>query len=346
MRYKSRPKRRLQKLWLAPVVLLVLIAGGLGAVKHTYDVYLRPVSASQQTQIFTVDKGSSVKMIAAKLQDAHLIRSAWAFQLFAHGRGSSGRLQAGTYALSPSQGPAAILATMTKGKVTTQLITILPGRRIDQVRADLINAGFAPAEVDGALQPEQYADSPVMAFRPANNNLEGLLWPDSFQRDASTSPAAIIRQSLTAMGQHLSPDIQAAFAAQGLSPYRGLILASIVVQEVNKPDDQAQAAQVFLTRLRSGAMLGSDVTAKYGSIAAGREPSLNYDSAYNTHLHAGLPPGPISTINASSLNAAAHPAPTNWLYFVTGDDGMTHFSTNLQDHQALTEKYCHKLCSN
>jgi UPF0755 protein len=91
-------------------------------------------------------------------------------------------------------------------------------------------------------------------------------------------------------------------------------------------------------------MLGSDVTARYGAISAGKAPSLSYDSPYNTLLHPGLPPTPISTISISALAAAAHPAPTNWLYFVTGDDGTTYFSTNLKDHQALTQKYCHKLC--
>jgi UPF0755 protein len=148
------------------------------------------------------------------------------------------------------------------------------------------------------------------------------------------------------MGQHLTPAVQAAFASQGLSIYQGLTLTSIVLQEVNKPTDQAQAAQVFLTRLHTGMMLGSDVTARYGAIIAGQAPNLTYDSPYNTLLHTGLPPTPISTISQGALTATTHPAATNYLYFVTGDDGTTYFSTNLQDQQANTQKYCHKLCGN
>jgi UPF0755 protein len=148
------------------------------------------------------------------------------------------------------------------------------------------------------------------------------------------------------MGQHLTPEVQTEFASEGLSTYQGLILTSIVLQEVNKPTDQSQAAQVFLSRIKIGMMLGSDVTAYYGSIIAGQAPSLSYDSPYNTLIHTGLPPTPISTINASSLQAVTHPAATSWLYFVAGDDGTTYFSTNLQDQQANTAKYCHKLCSN
>lgn len=326
--------------------LVLLFVGGVVIARAAYNNGLKPVSSSQQTRIFTVEKGSSVKKIAGDLEKAKLIRSAWAFELYIHSKELSDRLQAGTYAFSPSQGTKEVVRIMTRGGVATRLVTILPGRRIDQVRADLINEGFTPEDVDSSLNPAAYADLPALAYKPAGvQTLEGLLWPDSWYRDANSHASDIIRQSLRAMGERLTPDIQAAFAAQSLTVYQGVILASIVEQEVNKPSDQAQAAQVFLTRLKSGSQLGSDVTARYGAIINGKSPSdLTYDSPYNTHLHPGLPPTPISSISADSLNAAAHPATTNWLYFVTGDDGNTYFSTNLQDHQALTEKYCHKLC--
>lgn len=333
-------------LYLA-LTLLTLCIGGVLVSRHVYYTGLQPYSNSQQTQIFTVEKGSSVKQIAASLENAHLIKSAWAFQLYVHSKELGTQLQAGTYAFSPSEGTVSIVSTLTKGKVATRLVTILPGRRIDQVRADLINDGFAPAEVDAALNPAAYADLPVLAYKPSSvTTLEGLLWPDSYQKDSATSASFIIRESLTAMGQHLTPEIQSAFATQGLSTYQGLILASIVVQEVNKPEDQSKAAQVFLSRLKVGMYLGSDVTAIYGAVNDGLSPNLDHDSAYNTRLHGGLPPSPISTINESSLAAVAHPASTNWLYFVAGDDGTTYFSSTLQEHQDLTAKYCHKLCGN
>lgn len=325
--------------------LVVLAFGGVIISRQTYQADLKPVSADQNTQIFTVKSGQSVKEIASNLQKAHLIRSAWAFELYVHSKELGDQLQAGTYALSPSEGTSTIVETMTKGKVTTRWVTILPGRRIDQVRADLINDGFAPSDVDRALDPSQYSDLPALAFKPSGvNTLEGLLWPDSFQKNSDTEPSFIVRESLTEMGQHLTPDVQAAFAAENLTTYQGLTLASMIEQEVSRQTDRPQVAQVFLTRLKNHSTLGSDVTARYGAIEAGQVPNLNYDSPYNTLKHPGLPPSPISTISASSLSAAAHPAPTNWLYFVTGDNGTTYFSTNLQDHEALTQKYCHKLC--
>ncbi len=341
-RYWGLPKR----VWFLLAGVIVIIMAGITISRHIYYQELGPVSNNQKTQIFTVEEGSSTKIIAVDLEKEHLIRSAWAFQLYIHSKELGSQLQAGTYALSPSQSTPQIVKTLSGGKVATRLVTILPGRRIDQVRADLINAGFAPNDVDQALDPAQYKDLQALAFKPADvNTLEGLLWPDSFQKDSSTSTSFIIRESLVEMGQHLTSDVQAAFTAEGLTTYQGLTLASIVTQEVNKPDDQAQAAQVFLTRLKNGMMLGSDVTTRYGAIAAGYAPSLTYDSVYNTHQHLGLPPTPISTVTETALAAAAHPAATSWLYFVTGDDGTTYFSSTLADHEALTAKYCHKLCS-
>lgn len=346
-RYKYAQKRRRipRQVYLLIAVLLVLVVGGIFVVRRIYDDGLQPYSSNQQTVLFTVEKGSSVKQIAENLEQKHLIKSAWALQRYVHSKELEDKLQAGQYAFSPSEGTISIVKTLTQGGVARNLVTIIPGRRIDQVEADLINDGFLPADVKAALDPAQYADLPVLSYKPASvTTLEGLLWPDSYQKDQSTSPSVIIRESLLAMGQHLTPDVQAAFAAEGLTTYQGLVLTSVIIQEVNKPADQAQAAQVFLSRLKAGMMMGSDVTARYGAIAAGKSPSLTYDSPYNTLIHTGLPPTPISAINSTSLAAATHPAATDWLYFVAGDDGTTYFSHTNEEHEALTAQHCHKLC--
>jgi UPF0755 protein len=335
-----------RRVWYLLLALIILGLVGVLVVRQLYNADLKPVSRDTQSQVFTVNDGDSVKEIADNLKHSNLIRSPWALELYVHSEELGSELQAGTYALSPSETTQAIITTLTKGKVTSRLVTILPGRRIDQVRADLINDGFSPSDVASALQPNQYDDLPALAYKPTMvTTLEGLLWPDSFQKDASTDASQIIRESLVEMGQHITPDVQAEFAAEGLTVYQGITLTSIVDQEVNKPTDQAQAAEVFLSRIKLNMPLGSDVTAFYGAIAAGKPASLTYDSPYNTLLHVGLPPTPISSISSSALQAVTHPASTNWLYFVTGDNGTTYFSTTEQDHEAQTAKYCHKLCA-
>jgi UPF0755 protein len=348
-RFKSR-RRRFNlptRVWSLLITLIILALGGIIVTRHVYNNYLQPVSSGQKSQVFNVESGSSVKLIADNLETDHLIRSSWALQLYVHSKDIASKLQAGTYAFSPSESTSQIVGILTKGRVATRLVTIFPGKRIDQVSANLINDGFSPSSVNSALTNlSQYSDLPVMAFKPANvNTLEGLLWPDSWYKDADTPASYIIRESLTEMGERLTPAVQAAFVSENLTVYQGITLTSIVESEVSKPADQTQVAQIFLSRLKSNSTLGSDVTADYGAIIAGHSKSLTYDSPYNTLIHTGLPPNPISTISTSALNAVTHPAATNWLYFVTGDDGTTYFSTNLQDQQANTQKYCHKLCS-
>lgn len=344
---QSRQQRRRlpRRLLLVAASLLIVLVVAVVAVRHFYNQNLRPVSASQQTQIVTIASGSSVKQIAQALVDQKVIRKAWAFEWYVHSMELSSKLQAGTYAIAPSNSLPQIASTLTKGKVATSLVTILPGRRIDQVRADLINDGFAVSAVNAALQPDQYRDLPVMNFVPAGTaTLEGFLYPDSFQRTEASDPSIIIRESLKAMGQRFTPDAQAAYAAQGLTVFQAVTLASMVEKEVARQSDRDQVAQVFLKRLAMDTSLGSDVTAFYGSVIVGRPPQIGYDSAYNTRLHKGLPIGPISNVTDSSLKAVAQPAGTDWLFFVSGDDGTTYFTRTGAEHQAAVDAHCTKLC--
>ncbi len=341
----SGRRRRMLNFGVFVACALAILIIATIVIYHIYDVNLEAPSTSQKSQIVIIKSGESVNAIADQLHNARLIKSAWSFEWYVRAQGVRGNLEAGTYSFTPSQDVESIVSTLTQGRVATKLVTILPGQRLDQIRSTLINDGFTPASVDAALQPGQYASLPALADKPAGANLEGLLYPDSFQKDANTNPKQIISESLQEMGNHLTPSLQAAFASEGLTTYQGIILASIVEQEVSKPSDQAQAAQVFLSRLKANMPLGSDVTAYYGSIVAGQAPSLTYDSPYNTLIHTGLPPTPISNVNEQALNAVAHPANTNWLYFVTGDNGTTYFETTAQQHQQDTINYCHKLCS-
>lgn len=331
---------------IASGIAVVMLLAGLAAflLWRNYQAGLRPVGGSDTTAI-TIEQGESVSSIAAKLKAAGLIRNTRSFEYYARLHKASQYLQAGSYEISPSQGVADIITQLTHGKVATTLVTILPGQRLDQIRQSLINQGFTEADVDAALQPAQYENSPVFVGKPASNNLEGYLYPDSFQRTTKTSAKDIVEQSLLQMQNNLTPTVRAGFDKQGISVYQGIVLASIVEKEVVRQDDRAQAAQVFLKRLRSGISLGSDVTAHYGSVLAGKGKDVTYDTPYNTRIRTGLPPTPISNVSQSSLMAVAEPAATDWLFFVAGDDGVTHFSKTVEEHEALAAKYCHVLCA-
>lgn len=339
MKYSSRKKlySRRQKIALVFfIILMVFLATVAGLVRKAYSDNLKPLNASDNTAIVvTVDPGSTYSVISRELQDKGVIKSDWAFEWYVRNNNLSSELKAGTYLFRPSQSVQEIVDKIVNAQVATDLVTILPGKRLHQIRESLIKDGFSEKEVDKALDPDQYRSNAALADLPKGASLEGYLYPESFQKTAETEPEQIIRQSLDEMNRYLSPEVREAFNEQGLTVHQGIILASLVEGEVSNDSDRAMVAQVFLKRLKEGIPLQSNATDEYAKI----------NPAYNSYKRKGLPPGPVSNVTTSALNAVAFPAQTDWLYFVSGDDGVTHFSKTLEEHEALTRKHCTKLCN-
>ena len=343
---KSINKPNLIKLiFIVVSALLLLSLTTVLIIRKTYNDKLNPVSASQKTQLVTIPLGSSVKEIGATLEEQGVIRAGWAFEWYVRNNNLRDKLQAGTYYFRPNQSTQEITNILTQGKVATDLVTILPGQRIDQIRTSLINAGFDEKSVDTALNPAEYANHPALVDKPKGASLEGYIYPESFQKTSETSPKTIIEASLDEMQKQLTPELRANIVKKGLTVHEGIILASIIEQEVSDPADKKTVAQVFLKRLREGKALESDPTALYGAILAGKTPSLTFESPYNTYTNKGLPPTPISNVSKNSLEAVAKPSNTSYLFFVAGDDGKTYFSSTLEEHEQLTAQHCKKLCS-
>lgn len=341
----NKNNMRVRKILLIGSTILLLAMGGvIFSVRRIYTQNLQPVSAAQRAQQVAIPIGSSAKEIAAILKEAGLIREAWAFEWYVRNHNLRDKMQAGTYSLRPNQSIPEIAAILTQGKVATDTVTILPAQRLDQIRKMLVNSGFNEADVDEALKPEHYSDHPALVDKPEGASLEGYLYPETFHKTATTKPGTIIRLALDETQAQLTPEVRAGIVKQGLTVHQGMILASIIEQEVSDAGDKKTVAQVFLKRLREDMALESDPTAHYGAIIAGAEPTLQFDSPYNTYKHKGLPAGPISNVGSASLRAVANPANSDYLYFVAGDDGKTYFSRSLQDHESLTRQHCKKLC--
>ncbi|MBI4033777.1 endolytic transglycosylase MltG [Candidatus Saccharibacteria bacterium] len=335
-----------RKFWLiALAAALVLVGGTAAALRVWYSNNLKPVSSSVETAFFTVSPGSGVHQIAFDLKSNGLIRSTNAFETYVTTNNYRGKLQAGTYRLSPSMGVRSIVAKMISGDVAKDLLTILPGKRLDQIKKAFIEAGYPKTEVNKAFSPANYAGHPALASLPKNTSLEGYLYPDSFQKQTNTPATTIVRQSLDEMARYLTPDVIGRFKAQNLGVFEGITLASIVLKETDNPSDQPTVAQVLLTRLARGIALQADATAFYATDIAGLPHSLKINSPYNTYLQTGLPPGPISNVTKEALLAVANPAKTDFLFYVTGDDGKTRFSRTVQEHEAAVQKYCKQRCA-
>ncbi len=341
-------KKRLKYLYVTIICIVLLLLATVMVLRNEYNKNISPVSSNTNIDIITIPPGSSLPQIASILKKANVIRSVWAFEWYVRNDGyASQYIEAGTYSLRQSQDVASIVLELTNGVQASNLVTILPGQRIDQIETSLIRDGYTKSAVTKALQITNYVNKySMLQYAPSDATLEGFLYPDSFARVNGTSVETIINESLAEMQSKLTADVVAGFASNGLNVYQGITIASIVEQEVNKVSDKPIVAQVFISRYKLGMSLGSDVTAYYGSIVAGQTPSLTYNSPYNTLLYSGLPPGPISNVDDASIQAVAHPSNTNYLYFVAGDNGTTYFSTTLAEHDAQTAQYCKKLCSN
>jgi UPF0755 protein len=254
-------------------------------------------------------------------------------------------LKAGSFELSPSMSTQEIVNVLVEGKEISSLFTIGPGLRVDQIRKRLIDAGFAEAEVDAALEPTQYADIAVARTIKPGATLEGYIYPESFRIDRATTPTQVVRRAITELDKIVTPDLAAKLEQKGLTIYDAITLASIIEKEVSSPEDRKKVAQVFLSRLESDMSLGADATYLYASAVYGGEPFPSNDSPYNTRKYGGLPPGPISNFSRTAIEAIAEPSGTNYLFYVTGDDGINYFTSTEAEHLAAVAKYCTITCA-
>lgn len=324
-------------------ILLIFLAVSYIAVDGWYKSNLRPIAASEGREVVVVvEPGSSLRTIAAQLQDAKVIRNGTVFTWYVERQNSRAELQAGTYRFNTAQSVEEIVKMLADGSVATNLFTILPGRRLDELEQEFIEFGFDEAEVSAAFNAKY--DHPLFAKAPANATLEGYIFPETYKLNVDSHPKDILVASFDQFYKHIDANVRAGLSKQNLSLHQAVILSSIIEQESGNPTDNPAIAQVFLKRLKRNMALGSDVTFFYAAAVTGQKPSPELDSPYNTRIHKGLPPGPIGNFNLAALEAVVKPADTDWLYFVAGDDGKTYFSKTEEEHQKLVDQYCLKKC--
>lgn len=337
---KLQDKRKIAAI-IAGIALVVVLSAFV-FVRQWYNYNLRPVSTEYSEQITVIESGSTTSEIAEQLESEGLVRNARVFDWYVNNLDTDKFLQAGTYKLSPSYSTQEIAEIILDGRVDTSLITIAPGRRLDQVAKSLVDQGFTPEEVQQALFGSY--SHPIFQDKPADTTLEGYVFPESYQITNSSTARSVVEHSLDTFYSLLTNDIMSGISSEGLNLYEAITLASIVQMETSDPETQKMVAGVFLNRLEVGLPLGADPTFRYASAIEGVEDQIDIDSPYNTRIYTGLPPGPIANFNISALEAVAMPTDSEYLYFVSGDDGNTYFAITFEEHQANVAKYCIDLC--
>ncbi len=349
----KKPRRRWRWVVLALGVAVALVIAGSMV---WYARAQRPVQNGVAEKVtLTIEPGTTPDQIASQLKSSGLIRSELAFSIYTRLAGVRGALQAGDYRLAPTESLAGIVDALQQGQSAEFSITFYPGATLydptdieDNKRTDvytmLVRAGYSDAEVRAALEAEY--DHPLLASKPNDASLEGYVYGDTYQFSTGASIEDILTRTFDEFYDEITErDLLAQLKKQDLTLHEGIILGSIIEREVSgRVEDQKQVSQIFHLRLDEGMTLGADATFMYAAQQANQTPTIDFDSPYNTRINAGLPPGPIASVNITALDAAANPASGDYLFFVSGDDGTTHYARTQAEHDANTQKYCTDLC--
>ena len=320
-------------------LVLLFVLGGF----FWYTSQLQPVaSENDELMKVVIANGETPRGIAAQLKESGVIRNEQAFSVYTRLTQTQNKLQAGTYRLSPSETTPEIVTHLVDGNVDTFNIRFLPGATLAENRDVLINAGYSSTEVDTALAGT--FTSPLFDTKPSSSDLEGYIYGETYNFSSNATVTDILAGVFAQFESVIKEnDLVAKFKAQGLTLYEGITLASIVQRE-SIGGDEADISQVFYNRLATGTMLGSDVTYQYAADKMGVPRDTNLDSPYNTRRYTGLPPGPIAAPGKNALLGVANPSDHTYLFFLSGDDDITYFSTDLAGHEANIRNHCKVKC--
>ncbi|HVH67938.1 MAG TPA: endolytic transglycosylase MltG [Gemmatimonadales bacterium] len=284
----------------------------------------------------TIPPGASLDAAIDSLATNHVIGHAGVFRLYATVRGLGSSLKSGVYLLRQDESWSDVVAALERGRGVEQRLTVREGLRLVEV-AELAEERLRiPRDsfIAAAQDPELLAG---LSLPEGTHSAEGYLFPTTYLLPLHIGARELVRVMTHEFTLQWSPEWQARLDSLELSRHQLVTLASIVEAEVRYDPDRPFIAAVYRNRLTRGMRLEADPTVSY---AFGRrlkrvwEKNLAVRSAYNTYLHAGLPPGPISQPGRASLAAALYPADVPFLYFVAQPDGKHIFSTTFAEHEA------------
>lgn len=344
-----------------------LAAGSLNPIQRLYlgnylssraDELAQPISDGELPVEFVVEPGQNADQIADNLASAGLLNSQVLFTNYLRYFGLDSQLEAGTYRIDPSWSIPELAATLLHAEALDVELRFLEGWRAEEVVAYI--AATQPANIDsGELQAiierridinlDEYA---FLSSLARDTYLEGFLFPDTYRVPLDADAEMLVRMMLDNFGQQVTPAMRQAYGAQGISVHEAVILASIIQREAVVEEERALMAGVFQNRLAQGILLQADPTVQY---AVGYQADtgswwktsltiadLRIASPYNTYVHAGLPPGPISNPGIGALSAVAEPISTDFLFFVvdcTAEIPGSHiFSHTFEEHLVNVER--------
>lgn len=326
----------MKRLILLIILVGLLALGGLGA--WIYSDLHKAVSHNKSEQYIEIPKGSSPSAILRKLADEGVIKHEWPLKIYLKSTGAGSTLKAGEYVFPSPITPLDVLAKLQQGQRRLNRLTIIEGwTRWDIARA---MAQVPELKLSEAQALELMNDvSLIRDLDPAATNLEGYLFPDTYEFSPETTGAKLIETMVDRFRSVWKPDWSDRARSLNFTPREIVTTASIIETEAKLADERPLVASVIYNRLRQQIPLAVDSSVIYGSKLEGKwrydgkvyRSDIERRSPYNTRIYTGLPPGPVSSPGESSLKAALNPVTSDYLYYVRNpdrDDGAHNFYSN------------------
>lgn len=325
----------------------VVVVGGasylgrqVGQAVGSDDVSDAPVEVEPgQPVTVEIPPGSTGQDIGALLAAQGVVRSALEFEVAVRSVDAAQRLQAGTYDMVTLMDPSDVVAMLVTGPGPSVFrITVIEGLRIEEILSSLAeDTGHEYAEFEAALVEGDVSTSlRDMPEQPELTDWEGLLFPDTYEFSRSASPEDILQRMASTMEQRVNSIDWSAWEELGYSVYQGIVVASLIETEVRVDAERPVVSSVIYNRLELGMPLEIDATVLYALDTRDvNRFDRSVDSPYNTYQVNGLPPTPIAAPGRASLQAAASPDETQFLYYVLSDfEGNHAFAETLDQHNA------------
>ncbi len=316
--------------WWGPLLAALAAAGTAGVGAWS----VAPVGSGEPV-VLAVPAGADASSVAELLHRRRLIRSPLAFRALARWQGLEGRIQAGEYRISPSEGTREILRRLSAGDVIRYRVTLPEGFTAREVGRRLAQLGLVDPQA--FMAEVARADRHWIPEMEGNRtgSVEGYLFPDTYEFPRGMTADRVVAAMVGRFRQATEP-LWALPRPLGLLPHQVVTVASLVEREARLDAERARIAGVLYNRLRRGMPLQVDATVLY-ALGQHKNPvlyrDLEVDSPYNTYRRSGLPPGPIANPGLASLRAALQPEPHDYLYYVARPDGTHVFSRTLIQHE-------------
>jgi len=313
--------------------LLIITVGGVSY--WIYKSLNTPTQHAKANQFVQISKGATTNEIIGKLSAEGILASELPTQIYLRSFGDSSKIQAGEFQFPSPITPLQVLKELEKGEERTIKLTIPEGfTRFDIAKRIAERFPTVPTTDEKAVLTLMDETSLIKDFDPAAKNLEGYMFPSTYEFPLNTKPAEVIKRLVEQFKKTWQPEWNERARTLGRTPREIVTIASLIETESKFDAERAVVASVIYNRLSKNIPLGIDQTAVYVAKMQNRwdgtihKSDLETDSPYNTRRFGGIPPGPISSVSESALFAALNPAQTDYIFYVLNveeNDGSHNF---------------------